>query len=189
MKRHHKHAVRGAPSAWVARFAPLIANGGRVLDVACGAGRHTALLLSLGYRVDAVDRRVAGLDDLRGRTGLHIVEADLETAGAPPFPADEYDGIVVTNYLYRALLPTLATRLAPGGVVIYETFAAGNERFGKPNNPNYLLNPGELLAAFGPPLRVLAYEDLTVAEPQPAAIQRICAQNPPLDAPHPENDG
>lgn len=177
MKRHHEHAVRGAPSAWIERFAPLIADGGRALDLACGAGRHTALLLAQGLRVDALDRNVSGLDDLRTNAKLTVVETDLEAGGKLPFPATAYDGIVVANYLYRALLPTLTSMLSPGGVLIYETFALGNERFGKPSNPNYLLKPGELLAAFGAPLRVLAYEDLTVETPYPAAVQRICVRN------------
>jgi len=176
MTRHHGHAGRGAPSSWVVRFAPLITVHGRVLDLACGAGRHTAHLLSLGLRVDAVDRNVAGLDDLKQSAGLDIAEIDLETSGAPAYRKRAYDGIVVVNYLHRPLLPILAAILAPGGVLIYETFAAGNERFGRPSNPDYLLKPGELLAAFGSSLRVLAYEDLDVEIPQPAAIQRICAR-------------
>ena len=162
-----------APSAWVTRWAPMIRPGGAVLDVACGGGRHARWLARLGFEVDAVDRDPA----LFGHPppGVKLLGADLE-AGPWPYPKRRFDGIVVTNYLHRPLLPILADALEPGGVLVYETFAQGNERFGKPSNPAFLLAPGELLEAVRGSLRVVAYEDLVVQAPRPAAVQRICAR-------------
>ncbi|HLY44356.1 MAG TPA: class I SAM-dependent methyltransferase [Stellaceae bacterium] len=160
------------PSAWLTRFARLIQRGGSVLDLAAGGGRHTRLLLDMGFRVTAVDRDVERLRPLAGeRCELRAI--DLE-AGAPWPLGRNYDGIVVINYLHRPLLAPLAAALAPGGVVIYETFAVGNERFGRPRNPEFLLRPGELLAAFAA-LSVVAFEQGEVTQPRPAVIQRIAA--------------
>ena len=162
-----------APSAWVMRWAPQIRPGGLVLDLACGAGRHARALAALGFEVSAVDRDIAAFTE--PPPGVAVLEADLE-AGPWPYPGVAFDAIVVTNYLHRPLLPVLAGSLVPGGVLVYETFARGNERFGKPSNPAFLLEPGELLEAVRGQLRVLAYEDLVVDDPRPAAIQRICAR-------------
>lgn len=164
-------------SAWVRRFAAMVPKGGRVLDLACGGGRHSRLFLELGHPVTAVDRDISGLSELEGRKLLEVIETDLEDGRPFPLAGRVFAGIVVTNYLYRPLLPALVAALAPGGVLIYETFAKGNEDFGKPSNPDFLLDPGELLEAVRGRLRVLAYEDLSVKEPRPAAIQRICARN------------
>jgi SAM-dependent methyltransferase len=144
-----------------------------VLDVACGAGRHARLLARLGFEVDAVDRDVSGLTDRP--PGIAVRQADLE-GGAWPYPGDRFDAIVVTNYLHRPLLPLLVDSLDPGGLLLYETFARGNERFGKPSNPDFLLVPGELLDAVRGRLRVLAFEDLTVGGLRPACLQRIAAR-------------
>jgi len=163
-----------APSAWVMRWVPLIRPGGAVLDLACGAGRHARALARLGFEVSAVDRDTSAFVD--PPAGVEILQADLE-GGAWPYPGARFDGIVATNYLHRPLLPVLVDSLEPGGVLVYETFARGNERFGKPSNPAFLLAPGELLDAVRGRLRVLAYEDLVVEEPRPAAVQRICARN------------
>ncbi|APV51875.1 SAM-dependent methyltransferase [Betaproteobacteria bacterium GR16-43] len=161
------------PSAWVRRFAPMIRPGGTVLDVACGSGRHARWLAQLGFEVDAVDREPAlFVDPPRGVT---LLGADLE-AGPWPYAGRAYDAIVVTNYLHRPLLPILVEALEPGGVLVYETFAQGNERFGKPSNPAFLLAPGELLDAVRGRLRVIAYEDLSVEVPRPAAVQRLAAR-------------
>jgi SAM-dependent methyltransferase len=162
------------PSAWVQRWAALIRPGGDVLDVACGSGRHARFLARLGFEVHAVDRDASLLEDVP--QGVEVLEADVE-AGPWPYAGRRFDAIVVTNYLHRALLPTLVASLDPGGVLLYETFAQGNERFGKPSNPAFLLAPGELLDAVRGKLRVLAYEDLVVDTPRPAAIQRICARS------------
>jgi len=149
-----------------------------VLDVACGNGRHARHFAALGHPVEAVDRDPAMPARLAGIPGVSTRAADLE--GEPwPYPGERFAGIVVVNYLHRPLIPQLLSSLAPDGVLIYETFAAGNERYGRPSNPAFLLRPGELLEAVRGRLRVLAYEDLYVAEPKPALIQRICAANAP----------
>jgi SAM-dependent methyltransferase len=161
------------PSGWVQQWASWIRPGGAVLDVACGSGRHSRLLARMGFEVDAVDRDPALFEKPPPRVAL--VGADIE-AGPWPYDGRLFDGIVVTNYLHRPLMPRLAASLERGGVLIYETFAVGNERFGKPSNPEFLLQPGELLAAVQGKLRVIAYEDLTVDQPRPAALQRLLAR-------------
>jgi len=164
-------------AAWVARFLPLIRPGGSVLDLAAGSGRHTRLLLRHGYRVRAVDRDVSALTPLAG-ANCSIEQIDLET-GAPWPLGGGYDGVIVTNYLYRPHLRALAGTLAPGGAVIYETFMLGNERFGRPRSPEFLLHPGELIEAFAG-LAVVAFEQGEVDTPRPAMIQRIAALNGPV---------
>ena len=164
-----------AVSQWVRRFADLVPAGGSVLDLAAGSGRHTRFLLGLGYHVTAVDRDVSALADLQNRTRLTILTADLEDGGPWPLGDRRFAGVVVTNYLHRPLLAQIVRSVGPGGCLIYETFAVGNERFGKPSNPAFLLRPGELLEAVRGTLTVLAYENLEVAEPRPAVVQRIAA--------------
>jgi SAM-dependent methyltransferase len=162
-------------SDWVARFADLVPVGGRVLDVACGGGRHARFFLDRGHPVTAVDRDASGVADLHDDPNAEILESDLE-AGAPwPFAGQAFDGVVVTNYLWRPILPDIVASVASGGVLLYETFARGNERLGKPRNPDFLLKPGELLDAVRGELRVAAYEDLVLEEPDPRAVQRIVA--------------
>ncbi len=169
-------AFRPPPSPWVMRFSWIIPSGGRVLDLACGNGRHTRLLLEQGYRVTAVDRDLKGIGDLGAFDGLERLEADLEDGSPYPLAGRQFEGIVVTNYLNRPLFPALLAGLAPAGGLIYETFALGNERFGRPSNPDYLLRPGELIETITGHLRILAYEDLVVSEPRPAAVQRVAAK-------------
>lgn len=166
---------------WVARFAPLI-PAGEVLDLACGRGRHARLLAALGHSVLAVDRDAAALATMSA-TSIRTLQLDLESGmqeGADwPLQAGRFSGIVVTNYLHRPLLPQLFTSLAPNGVLIYETFAHGNQLYGKPSNPDFLLAPGELLQAVRQTridgLLVLAFEEGVVEHPKPAVVQRICA--------------
>ena len=172
MLTNHEH-----PSSWVRRFLPLIRRGGRVLDLAAGGGRHTRLLLDMGLRVTAVDRNVEALLALPG-PHCAVQQIDLENGTAWPLGGG-YDAIVVTNYLYRPLFPAIREALAAQGVLIYETFAAGNERLGRPGNPNFLLRPGELLESFAG-LTVVAFEQGEVSVPRPAVIQRIAAVNGPL---------
>jgi len=155
---------------WCARLAP----GSDVLDLACGAGRHARVLAGLGHRVEAVDRDPALGAELAACGGVRFRALDLEL---DPWPFDDgrYDAIVVSNYLYRPTLPRLAQALRDGGLLVYETFAAGNEQFGRPRNPDFLLAPFELAACFAPLLHVLAFEDGVVERPAPARVQRLCA--------------
>lgn len=166
-----------APSSWIMRFAPQIPDGGTVLDVACGGGRHLRALLALGRSVAGIDRDVSGLADLVSRTDVEIVAADLENGAPWPLAADRrFAAVVATNYLHRPLFPVLAGALADGGLLLYETFAIGNERLGRPRNPDFLLRPGELLkVAATAGLDVVAYEHGTVGDPPHAVVQRLCA--------------
>jgi SAM-dependent methyltransferase len=162
-------------SAWVRRFAPLM-PGGEALDLACGSGRHARHLAALGHAVVAVDRDPAALAAAAG-PGIVTSQIELEAADAAwPFGPGRFAGIVVTNYLHRPLLAGMVASLAPNGMLIYETFADGNARFGKPSNPDFLLQPGELLGwARDHELRVIAYEDGVLDTPKAAMVQRICA--------------
>lgn len=168
-------------SAWVRRFVPLIRPGGRVLDLPAGAGRHTRLLLDMGFAVTAVDREIEGLRPLAGPR-CEVWAIDLET-GAPAAAmaplGGSFDGIVVTNYLHRPLFASIGAALASGGVLIYETFMTGNERLGRPRNPNFLLRPGELLTGFAA-LTPVAFEQGEVVQPRPAVVQRLAAVNGPI---------
>jgi SAM-dependent methyltransferase len=165
------------PSPWVRRWAPLIKPRGSVLDVACGRGRHLRWLQSQGFVTTGVDRDAAAVDSMRalGR----IVVADIENA-AWPLDGETFDAVIVTNYLWRPLLATIVAAVAPGGALIYETFAVGNEAFGKPSNPDFLLLPGELLWACAT-LQVVAYEDGLLDGP-PRRVQRIAARRKAADA-------
>ena len=168
-------AFEPPPSPWVEHYVGLIRAGGKVLDLAAGGGRHTRLLFERGYAVTAADRDTAALEAVAaGHPECRIVGLDLESGQAWRL-GNGYDGIVVTNYLYRPILADLAAALAPGGMLIYETFMLGNERFGKPSNPDFLLRPNELIAAFAPHLTVVAFEQGIVRRPRPAAIQRLAA--------------
>jgi SAM-dependent methyltransferase len=142
------HTTASPPSPWVVRWASQLSAGSTVLDVACGSGRHVRWL-------------------------AEVLVADIE-AGPWPLPGRQFDAVVVTNYLWRPLLPTLVEAVAPGGLLIYETFGAGNARFGRPSRPDFLMQPGELLQATQG-LRVLGYED-GYLEPPPRLVQRICAR-------------
>jgi len=161
------------PSDWVRRWAPLIRAGARALDVACGSGRHARFLAARGVQVVAVDRDPAAKAALERIDGVEVRIADLEGA-AWPFAPESFDAVVVTNYLHRPLFPHLVGALRAEGVLIYETFAAGNERYGKPSNPDFLLQPNELLERTRP-LRAVAFEQGQVERPKPAVVQRICA--------------
>lgn len=158
------HDSLETPSPWVVRWAPLVTRG-PVLDVASGSGRHAKFFAQRGLEAVAVDREPQVI------AGVEFVKADLEDGSPWPLGNRRFGAVVVTNYLYRNLLPTLAEALDDGAVLIYETFMVGNERYGKPSNPNFLLRPGELLEAFGA-LSVVAFEQ--GATPK-AVIQRICA--------------
>ncbi|MES2785190.1 MAG: class I SAM-dependent methyltransferase [Pseudomonadota bacterium] len=162
-----------APSTWVQRWSHLVAPGGRVLDVACGAGRHMRWFASRGHPVTGVDRSADAIGSLAG-VG-EVLQADIEN-GPWPFAGRTFDAVVVTNYLWRPLLGVIVQSVAPGGVLLYETFAAGNETVGKPSRPDFLLRTGELLQACAN-LRVVAYEDGFIEQP-PRYIQRVAAVRP-----------
>jgi SAM-dependent methyltransferase len=168
------------PSEWIRRFAPRVAAGARVLDLACGTGRHTRLFADRGCRVVAVDREPRLADELARRAEVDLRQADLEQ-GAWPLGDECFDAVVVTNYLHRPLFPHILAALAPGAMLLYETFALGNGAFGKPSNPAFLLAPRELLDTFGAELRILAFEDGYAATPRPSMVQRIAAMKPAAD--------
>ena len=163
-----------APSEWVVRWAQLVTRG-PVLDVASGAGRHARFFAGRGLRVVAVD------NVLQRIPGVTFVQADLESGERWPFAGQRFAAVVVANYLHRPLFAQLEQALDEGGVLIYETFMAGNERYGRPSNPAYLLQPGELLRAFKA-LTVVAFEQGTVERPKQAAMQRVCALRGPAES-------
>lgn len=161
------------PSPAIARWAELVPAGGSVLDVAAGSGRHSILFAERGHPVLAIDRDVAALRAL-GDDRIELLAADLE-ARPWPIPGRRFAAVVVSNYLWRPLLPALVASVGPGGVLLYETFAAGNERYGRPRNPDFLLRPGELLEAVRGELAVREYGHGPEGSPPTAVRQRLCA--------------
>lgn len=182
------HGAGLSASPWVQRWSHLLAPGSTVLDVACGAGRHLDWFVGRGHPVTGVDRDTAMAAQRVPQATL--VQADIENApwplmeGAKP---QQFGAVVVTNYLWRPLLPRLVASLAPGGMLLYETFAAGNETVGRPSRPDFLLQPGELLSACAG-LQVVAYENGFLGHP-PRFIQRIAAVHSPLPSFTPETSG
>ena len=172
------HEPTAPPSDWVRRWAPLITPGGTVLDVACGSGRHLRWLAQQGFAVTGVDRDASALAPLMPIA--ETVVADIEN-GPWPFVGRRFDAVVVTNYLWRPLLPMLRAALAEGGVLIFETFADGQQHIGRPSRPEFLLQPGELLAA-AHGLHIVAFEDGFLTAP-PRCVQRIAAVAAPADRP------
>jgi SAM-dependent methyltransferase len=168
-------ATAPIPVDWVAKYSPLISPEGLVLDLACGKGRITRFLLAEGFSVVALDKDVNGLDDISGTKNLEIVKANLETGATFPLQGREFSGIVVVNYLHRPLFTVLTDALGKGGVLIYQTFMQGNEAYGRPSNPDFLLIENELENAFGKDLDVIAFEQGFTEYPKPAMIQKICA--------------
>jgi len=169
-----EHLNRGAPSPWIVRWSHLIAPGASVLDLACGAGRHVSWFLERGHSVTGVDRDLSQVQDLSGKVAL--IQADIEN-GPWPLLADgapkQFGAVVVTNYLWRPLIPRLLQCLSPEGVLLYETFAVGNETVGRPARPDYLLKHGELLSVSSA-LHVVAYENGYLGSPA-RFVQRIAA--------------
>lgn len=162
------------------RWAPLVRGGNEVLDLACGYGRHARFFAARGCRVLAVDRDAAALATLAAVQGVTPRQADLE--GTPwPFEPESFAAVVVTNYLHRPLFGPILGALRAGGILVYETFMHGNGRFGKPSNPEFLLQPGELLEVVGTELAVVAFEQGQVETPKRALVQRICAVRAPVE--------
>ncbi len=162
------------PSAWVQRFLPLAAVGGRVLDVACGSGRHLRLGLASGYHMVGVDRDLSGLSTDNQQDRLELLTADLEDGSPWPLGRRRFAGVIVTNYLWRPVLPAILNAVGPDGVLIYETFGRGHERYGRPKNPDFLLRPGELIDIVRPALTIIAYEHVHLTGPD-RIVQRIAA--------------
>ena len=173
----HRHRSR-VPSPWIVRHAGLIPAGSHVLDLACGGGRHTRYLRDRGLSVTAIDIDTSGVRDLFDDPHVEIVEMDLEQTDTAPLAGRRFDAVVVTDYLFRPLLGPLVDCLEPGGIFLYETFALGNERLGRPRNPDFLLQRGELLAFAEGRLTVIAYEHRAIPPPTPKIVQRLCARKP-----------
>ena len=170
------HATRA--SAWIERFAPLVAAGATVLDLACGHGRHARFFAGRGHHVVAVDRDEGALATLAGLARIEPRHVDLES-GPWPLAGEQFGAIVVTNYLHRPLFPLLLDALAADGVLLYETFARGNEIYGRPSNPDFLLQRDELWQLAERRLAVVAFEQGHVAAPPPGAVlQRLAAVGP-----------
>lgn len=161
------------PSSWIATWAGLVPPGATVLDLAAGKGRHTAFFAARGHRVTAVDRDVSAL---AASDTVEVIAADLEDGSPWPLAERRFGAIVVTNYLHRPLFPALFAALQPGGILLYETFMEGNERFGRPNRPDFLLKDGELLDLVRGRFSVTAYEARMISQPKMAMVQRIAAR-------------
>lgn len=161
-------------SGWVQRWSPLLPPGSDVLDVACGTGRHMQWLAERGHSVTGIDRLPEALQSA-SRFGP-VIDADIE-GGPWPLSGREFGAVVVTNYLWRPNFSALLANIAPGGFLLYETFAAGNESVGRPARPEFLLQPGELLKLCEG-LRIVAYEDGYLDEPA-RFVQRIVARREP----------
>ncbi len=169
-----KHLRMTEPSAWVIRFQPLIASGGRVLDLAAGGGRHIRFLLEQGHQVVALDRNAEPLAPFAENPACTVIEADLEDGTPWPLAGQTFDAVLVVNYLHRPLFDTLIGALNPGGLFLYETFALGNEAYNRPRNPDHLLKSGELLDAAQGKLQIIGYEHGIIDGDQcPGVKQRL----------------
>lgn len=160
-------------SPWIAAWASLVPADAAVLDVAAGKGRHTRFFAERGHPVTAIDRDVSGLPIA---DAIEIIAADLEDGSPWPLAGRTFGAVVVTNYLHRPLFPVLLDSVGPGGVLLYETFMIGNERFGKPSRPEFLLEDGELLELARGRFSVIAYEARMISKPKMAMVQRIAAR-------------
>ena len=161
------------PSSWVTAWAGLVPPEATVLDLAAGKGRHTAFFAGRGHPVTAVDRDVGALAP---SDTVEVIAADLEEGSPWPLADRRFGAIVVTNYLHRPLFPALFAALQPGGILLYETFMEGNERFGKPSRPDFLLKDGELLDLVRGRFSVTAYEARMISQPKMAMVQRVAAR-------------
>ncbi len=167
--------ARGTPLPWIVQWAGLVPPDATVLDLAAGRGRHALFFAERGHKVVAVDRDIGRLPP---HPGIEPLAADLENGSPWPLPGRHFGAVVVTNYLHRPLLPVLIEAVAPGGVLLYQTFMVGNERFGKPSRPEFLLQDGELLELVRGAFSVTAYEARLISDPM-AMVQRIAARRLP----------
>ena len=163
------------PSPWIRRFGAHVSSSANALDLACGVGRNGRWLMTRGIHVTFLDRNITGIADLSGAERAEIIEADIETGGPLPIGESKFNCVVVTNYLWRANLPNIFDAVAPNGILIYETFGTGNEAFGRPRNPDFLLQPQELLNSAKGIFHILAYEHGQRYLPSPAIMQRLAA--------------
>jgi len=170
--------VQHEPSVWVVGHMHQIKPAGSVLDVAAGYGRNARWLAAQGYQVAAVDQDATALESMAGLTNIIAYPADIE-ANAWPYTGQTFDAIVVCRYLHRPLFAKLIQSLAPGGVLIYETFMEGHQAYGRPQNPDFLLKSNELLQVFSPELTIVAFEQGLLQQSPPAMLQRICAVKGP----------
>lgn len=190
---HTPSPVPSPPSEWIRRFAPLVRAGGAVLDLACGGGRHLRYFHHRDHAVTGIDIDLGGVTDLAGRPGVTLRAVDLEADGRDGDDlraalGGPYAAIIVCRYLHRPLLPLLPACLEAGGLLLYETFAQGHQRLGRPSRPAFLLRSGELLAvAAAADLTVIAFEQGLVSDPGPAVLQRLAARRP--GPPPPDLDG
>ena len=178
MPAHTPTHARGEAADWLQRWAHLLPDGAPVLDIACGRGRHLRWLAGRGHPVTGIDRDAAALatsQDLAAASQAELILADIEN-GPWPCPGRQWPVVLVTHYLWRPLWPQILATLAPGGLLIYETFAAGNETVGKPSRPDFLLQPGELIARCAG-LHIIAFEDGFLDDPA-RFVQRVVAQRP-----------
>jgi SAM-dependent methyltransferase len=165
--------ARGVPSPWMTKWAGLVAIDASVLDVAAGGGRHTAFFANRGHRVTAIDRDVSRIAPA---INVETLEVDLEDGSPWPLRGRTFGAVIVANYLHRPLMGALRSAVERGGVLLYETFMVGNERFGKPNRPEHLLKDGELLELVRGEYSVTAYEARLISMPSMAMVQRIAAR-------------
>ncbi len=175
-----RHAGTSEPMGWVRRFLPGVITGGHVLDLACGGGRHARMALENGLAVTCLDRDISGVADLDGKPDVTLIEGDLETGDEFPFAPLSFDCVIVTNYLWRPILPDIVTAVRDNGLLIYATFAAGHTHpDGRPFRPEFLLQPNELIEAVTPTLTVVGYEHGRVEESgNRSIVQRIAAHGP-----------
>lgn len=162
------------PSPWIVRWSHLLRGGCTVLDVGCGSGRHLKWFAQRGHAVTGVDKDIAQVEE--GILGIQLVQADIESTSWPLLDQDvprQFGAVVITNYLWRPLLPVVLQSIAPGGVLLYETFAVGNEQWGRPTRPDFLLREGELLQTCEG-MYIVAYENGKLEQPA-RAVQRIAA--------------
>ena len=167
--------MNASPEEWVKKHIHLIPEKSTVADIACGKGRHTRLLLRRGFFVVAFDKDVSGLRDIPPTPNLRVVEVDLEADNECLKHPKEFSAIIVVNYLHRPLFDNLIHALKPGGILIYQTFMVGNERYGRPHNTDYLLKENELSTRLEAEFRIIEFDQGYIEYPKPAVIQKICA--------------